>query len=214
MDDLNFTPINHEIMLDPDKVMVCKFTDQGIIDYVNDYFTEITGYEVHEVVGENYRNFVHEEVPQAILNRVLEKMNKMENVHFIIKDKAKDGRYYWFITDFEFSTDKKGNLLFIKSHRKPAPRVAIPEIDILYKKMLKIEKHAGLAIAQTFFEGFLEDKGMSLDQYTQSLIEQYKMQQTTPLSQQMARAIPPTQQTITKRKPKKKKSLIDILFKK
>jgi len=213
MDDLNFIPVDREIKLDFTKAMVCKLTPDGIIDYINDYFTEITGYEVHEVVGGSIDQFVHKDLPKTIFNLVMSKISNKENGHFIIKDQAKDGRYYWFITDFEYKIDNNGDLISITSNRKAAPRVAIPEIEKLYKKMVKIEQRASLKIAQTFFNGFLEEKEMSFDEYTKSIIDSHEIPQTIIQPQQQFQ--PPQQQpTVIKKKPKKKKSLIDKLFKK
>jgi PAS domain S-box-containing protein len=213
MDNLNFIPVDREIKLDPDKSLIYKITPDGIIDYVNDYFSEITGYEVHEVVGNNYKQYLHKEIPQTIINLAFDKMKKGENFHFVFKDQAKDGRHYWFVTDFEFKYDKDKNIQSITSIRKAAPRVVIPKIEKLYKKMVKMEQHASMEIAQKFFNGFLEEKGMSFGEYTKSIIDSYEIPQTSIQPQQQFQ-LPQQQPTVIKKKPKKKKSLIDKLFKK
>ncbi len=202
MEDLNFIPINREVKLDMDKVMMCKYHPDGTIDYINDFFSEISGYEVHEVVGNNIQDYLHKDTPKTILNLLEETAKNKENIHLILKDHVKDGRYYWFLSDFEYQTEKDGRLVSITTKRIAAPRIAIPEIDNLYKKILKIEEHTGLDIAKTFFEGFLEEKGMSLEEYTESLVVN-----SNDLPQ-----VPHPKSSI--KKSKKKKSLFAMLFKK
>jgi PAS domain S-box-containing protein len=169
-DDLNFIPIDREIMLDPNRVMVCKFTPEGTIDYVNDYFIEVTGYEVHEVIGNSMDSMLHPDMPKTIFNFVRDHVTHGKNIHLLLKDKAKDGRYYWFISDFEFKMDSDNRLVSFLSRRLIPPRVAITELENFYQKLLKIEKNAGLEVATKFFSGFNEENGMSFEEYTNAII--------------------------------------------
>lgn len=177
MDDINFKPVDREIKLDPDKAMVCKLDPEGKIDFVNDYFVEITGYEVYEIVGKNIEDLKKADLPMTIFNLVMEHLTNQKNLHIIVKDQAKDGRYYWYITDFNAKLDKKGNTISITSNRTAAPRSIIPEFDELYQKILKIEQHSSLETAKIFFEGFLEEKGMSFNDYTVNQIKSYNVPQ-------------------------------------
>jgi len=201
MDDINFIPVGREIKLDPDKVMVCKLTPEGQIDFVNDYFVEVTGYEVHEIVGNSIESFKHADLPMAIFNLVMEHLTNQKNLHIVVKDQAKDGRYYWYITDFNIKADKDGNTVSISSNRTAAPRSVIPEFEALYKKILKIEQHASLETAQTYFEGYLEEKGMSFNDYTLSQINSYNIPYSNAITQVKNTS-----------KPKNQKSLMGKLF--
>ena len=201
MDDINFIPVGREIKLDPDKAMICKLTPEGQIDFVNDYFVEVTGYDVHEIVGKTVESFKHADLPMTIFNVVMEHLSNQKNLHIVLKDQAKDGRYYWYITDFETKLDKEGNTISTSSKRTAAPRSVIPEFDQLYKKILKIEQHASLETAKTYFDGFLEEKGMSFNDYTLHLINSYNIPQGLS-----------TQQSPQTSKPKAKKSIMGKLF--
>jgi len=183
MDDINFTPVGRELMLDPDKVMISKLTPEGQIDFVNDYFVEITGYEVHEIVGKTFEDSKHADVPMTIFNLMMDHLSDNKNLHIVLKDQAKDGRYYWYITDFETKLDKEGNKISTSSKRVAAPRSVIPEFDKLYKKILKIEQNTSLETAKIYFDGFLEEKGMSFNDYTLHQIDSYTIHQGLSSSQ-------------------------------
>lgn len=202
----NFLPVDREIKLDPQKVMFCKFTSDGVLEYVNDYFTEVTGYEVHEIVGSSIDKLRHPELPQTVFNYIMEHLSQGINVNILMKDKIKDGRYYWYLTDFQFKKyDDQDKIAFI-SNRKFAPREAIPFYDELYHKLLKIEQHSGLAIAKAYFDGFLEENQFSFNEINMPI----------STTQKKADSITFTSDTQNQadKKIKKKKSIIDILFKK
>ncbi len=186
--DLNFIPIDREIRLDPNRAMLCKFNTNGQIEYVNDYYVEISGFEVHEVVGNGIETLKHSELPLTIFNHIMEHVKEGKNINVIIKDQARDGRYYWFFTDFEFKKDEENNLISFVSSRKAAPRPVLGEIEGFYQKLLKIEQHSGVKVAKTYFDGFNEENGMTFNDYNRSLILNYgniaKPFASTPISQQ------------------------------
>ena len=186
--DLNFIPIDREIRLDPNRAMLCKFNTNGLIEYVNDYYVEISGFEVHEVVGNGIETLKHSELPLTIFNHVMEHVKEGKNINVIIKDQARDGRYYWFFTDFEFKKDNDNNLISFVSSRKAAPRPVLSEIENFYQKLLKIEQHSGAKVAKTYFDGFNEENGMTFNDYNRSLILNYgnmaKPFTSSPTSQQ------------------------------
>lgn len=206
---LNFLPVDREIKLDPQRVMFCKFTAEGVLEYVNDYFTEVTGYEVYEIVGTKIENLKHPDLPMTIFNYIMEHLSKGENINILMKDKIKDGRYYWYLTDFQFKKyDADDKMAFI-SNRKYAPREAIPFYDELYQKLIKIEKHSGLSVAKSYFEGFLEENHF--------LFQDLKNSTTSDFSEDKPaffNSSAKTEKPIKIATQKKKKSLFDVLFKK
>lgn len=154
---LNFIPIDREIRLDPQQMMFCKFDTEGTLEYVNEYFSEFTGYEAHEIVGLKVEKLKHPELPLTVFNYLMGQLSKGENVHILMKDQIKDGRYYWYLTDFEFKAyQEDGKTAFISKRTSP-DRDAIPFYDNLYQKLIKIEQHSGLILAQAYFDGFLEE---------------------------------------------------------
>jgi PAS domain S-box-containing protein len=201
LDDLNFIPIDREIMLHPDKPLVCKYNPEGVIDYVNSYFTEISGYEVHEVVGMTPEKFVHRDIPEVIKNYVKERITLGRNVNVLLKDQAKDGRHYWYMTNFDYKFSDQDEVLSVMSHRLIPPRILVNTLDPLYQKLKKIELHSGLDVAQKYFEGFIEEKGMNFEEYSRAIVVQQRAKE-----QQLSNQLNPSQEP-------PKKSLLGKLFK-
>lgn len=131
--------MNKEIILDEHQSIVSRTNEQGIIQYVNEYFIEISGYSQEELIGSNHNIIRHPDMPKAIFkfmwNRLL-KDNK--GLGAVVKNLTKDGDYYWVITQFTFS--KIDETLSIKGKRTKANRRVIKEITPIYQKMLEIEK--------------------------------------------------------------------------
>jgi len=158
------------IVLNSDKSIVYKLTKEGVIYHVNDYFTEISGYEKSEIIGKPIEYLKPYHTPITIYGVLMDALDKKKNTNIILKDKTKDGRIYWFITEFIFNNDKDGNCATFLIKRSKAPIKPIPTLDRFYKILNKIEKHSGLEVAETYLRGFTEETGMSFNDYTKTLM--------------------------------------------
>jgi PAS domain S-box-containing protein len=170
MEDLNFLPVSREIELDPTRKMFYKFSPEGIIEYINDDFVAFTGFDPADVLGKKISDFRYPDIPVIIYELVESRLDIQQNTNLLLKDKTKDGRYYWYLSDFEIKKNADGKILSVYSLRKPAPRLVIIKIDKFYKKLLMIEQNAGMEVAQKYFYGFQEEIGMSFLDYTNSLL--------------------------------------------
>jgi PAS domain S-box-containing protein len=160
---------NREIQLGVNQSIVFKFSADLKLEYVNDFFTEFTGYEIHDVVGTSVEEMKHPEIPELISNILYKCVNDKKNIKLILKNATKDGKYYWFSTDFKYNVDKNGNLQSFVFYRNSPPRTALPALEKLYKKLVDIEKHASVAVAEKYLDGLLEDKNMTFEEYTAEL---------------------------------------------
>ncbi|MBP5779253.1 MAG: PAS domain-containing protein, partial [Campylobacter sp.] len=94
-------PKNEEIKLDPKKIIVSKTDANGIITYANDYFVEVCQYSQEELLGSPHNIVRHPDMPKVAFKLMWDTINKGENFKAVVKNLAKDGRYYWVITDFD-----------------------------------------------------------------------------------------------------------------
>ena len=163
-------PVNQEIILDPEKTILSKTDKKGIILYANDYFVEICGYSVGELMGQPHNIIRHPDMPKVVFELLWRRILDKKNIHAVVKNLAKDGRYYWVVTDFTVDANPEtGNIVGLYAHRKAAPRHIIEQVEKVYKNLLEIEKASGFAASLRFFVGFLEEKGMDYDQWVASL---------------------------------------------
>ncbi len=94
-------PIDNEILLDEKKIIMSKTDERGIIEYANDYFMHICGYDVWELMGEPHNVIRHPDMPKVVFKLLWDRLHKGKNIHTLVKNLAKDGSYYWVITNFD-----------------------------------------------------------------------------------------------------------------
>jgi len=164
-------PVDKEINLDPTKTIMSKTDTRGIIEYANEYFMEISGYEEFELMGRPHNIIRHPDMPKTIFKLMWDSIEKGQNIHAFVKNMAKDGRYYWVLTNFEIKKDAEGNVISYYARRKAAPRNAIYEIDRLYYILKSIENKQDMQTALNYFIGMLEEKNMTYNQFILSILE-------------------------------------------
>ena len=75
--------------------LVSKTDTQGIITYVNDTFCEISQYTKEELIGKSHNMVRSPDTKKHIFKDMWSKIQKRENWHGIIKNRAKDGSSYF-----------------------------------------------------------------------------------------------------------------------
>ena len=165
------TPKNEQIMLDPKRYIVSKTDPRGVITYGNDYFVEISGYKEAELIGQPHNMIRHPDMPRVIFKVMWDRIQNGQPIMAVVKNLAKDGRYYWVITEFESKKDKLTNQITgYTAFRKAASNDVIKKIEPLYDKLLEIEAQSGMEGAEKYLVGFLEEKGVSYDEYINDLV--------------------------------------------
>jgi len=158
-------PIDEEIELNANSYIVTYTDSKGNILYANKYFMEITGYNKEELLHKPHSIVRHPDMPRIIFKIMWEKIQKGENIMAIVKNLAKDGRYYWVVTDFETRRDKYTKKISYVAFRKAAAREAIQAVIPLYKKLCEIEKKESMVASENYLNYFLESKNMTYDQF-------------------------------------------------
>ncbi len=164
-------PIDEEIILDPKRYIVSKTDPKGVIEYGNDYFVEISGYTETELIGTPHNIIRHPDMPKIVFKMMWDRIKNRQNIMAVVKNLAKDGRYYWVVTEFETKVDPITNeIVGYTAFRKAAPREAIEAIEVLYKKLIEIEKVGGMEASEKYLRGILEEKRVSYDEYINDIV--------------------------------------------
>ncbi len=165
------TPIDEEIKLNSKRYIVSKTDNKGIIEYGNDYFVEISGYKESEMIGQPHNIIRHPDMPKIIFKLMWDRISSGENIFAIVKNMAKDGRYYWVITEFEAKADSLTNKISkFTAFRQAAPANVVATITPLYAKLVDIEAQSGVEGSTKYLIGYLEDQGKSYDDFVDDLI--------------------------------------------
>jgi PAS domain S-box-containing protein len=102
-----------------DKNVIFSKTDlKGIIVHVSEAFCKISGYKKHELIGKNHNIIRHPDMPKESFRYLWEKLKKGEKVNLEVKNKKKDGGYYWVEAEFEPYFNSKGKHVGYSAVRK------------------------------------------------------------------------------------------------
>lgn len=165
------TPINEQIQLSTKKYIVSKTDAKGIIEYGNDYFVEISGYTESELIGKPHNIIRHPDMPRVVFKMMWDRINRGKNIMAVVKNMAKDGRYYWVVTEFEPKIDPISNdIISHTAFRKAAPQKAIDTMEPIYQKLLEIEKDGGMEASEKYLRGFFEEKRTTYDEFMDGVI--------------------------------------------
>ncbi|HEX8018176.1 MAG TPA: PAS domain-containing protein, partial [Flavobacterium sp.] len=167
--------IDKEVTWDKTQVIMSKTNAFGIIEYANEVFVDVSGYEDYELMGQPHNIIRHPDMPKVIFKVLWENLKQGKNFHAIVKNLAKSGRYYWVITDFEIARDENGVIVNYFGRRQSVPQEVISlHIEPLYKKLLQIEAASGVEFSEKYLIGFLEEKKRSYVEYIKELIYEHE----------------------------------------
>ncbi|MDK2773052.1 MAG: PAS domain-containing protein, partial [Flavobacterium sp.] len=104
------TIIDKEVVWDKSKTIMSKTDKFGTIEYANDVFVDVCGYEDYELDGKPHNIIRHPDMPKVVFKVLWDNLKQGNNFHAIVKNLAKSGRYYWVVTDFDISKNEAGEI--------------------------------------------------------------------------------------------------------
>ena len=158
------TPIDEEIILDPKRYIVSETDEKGRITFANDYFIEVSGYSQDELMGKSHNIVRHPDMPKVVFKLLWETISKGKNINAVVKNLAKDGRYYWIFTEFESRRDTDtGEIIGYHAARKSISKHVLEIIEELYMRLLEIENSEGVETSEKYLVSFLKEKGSDIE---------------------------------------------------
>jgi PAS domain S-box-containing protein len=156
--------IDEEIQLDPKRYIVSETDEKGRITFCNDYFIEICGYSKEELIGSPHNIIRHPDMPKVVFKLLWETIKQGKNINAVVKNRAKDGRYYWIFTEFESRRDVDTNeIIGYTASRKTISKHIIEVIANLYSKLLLIEETQGIEESEKYLIEFLREQGEDIE---------------------------------------------------
>lgn len=126
--------MSEEILLDK-KTMIVSETDQnGIIIYANADFCKIAGYTKDELIGNPHNMVRHSDMPKAAFEDLWETVKRGDVWNGIVKNRTKNGGYYWVNATVFPSKDVNGNIRYVSVRVKPT-KEEIEKAENLYKTL-------------------------------------------------------------------------------
>jgi hypothetical protein len=132
---------------------------------------EICGYQEYEIMGKPHNIIRHPDMPRVIFKILWERLHKGQNIHAVVKNLAKNGSYYWVITNFETKFNEKGEIISHYSRRKAAPKHVVETIEKFYQVLLSLEvDDRSMKKSLNYFNGYFEEKQISYDDFILDLL--------------------------------------------
>ena len=116
----NQTIINEEVTFSDDEELVSVTDTRGVIRYANKEFCRVAGFSKEELVGKNHNIIRHPDMPKAAFADMWSKLNSGQAWRGAVKNRCKDGRYYW-VDAFVTPLYEAGKLTGFQSVRTTLP---------------------------------------------------------------------------------------------
>ncbi len=157
-------PLNEEIVLDPKRYLVSETDSEGVITYCNGYFKEISGYGETELRGQPHNIISHPDMPKLVFKLLWDRIGSGQNINAVVKNMAKNGRFYWVFTEFNIKKDAdSGEIIGYMASRKAVSKHIVEIISELYRNIYEIENREGMEAALKYLNNFLKEKGDDID---------------------------------------------------
>ena len=111
--------MNKEIKMPEDMIIVTETDSKGIIKFANEDFCKIAGYSLEELVGQPHNKVRHDDMPKAAFSDLWKTIQSGNIWKGIVKNKTKDGGYYWVNATAYPSKTSNNDLRYISVRVKP-----------------------------------------------------------------------------------------------
>jgi len=126
--------MNNEITYSKDIMIVSETDTKGNILYANEDFCTIAGYTKDELIGQPHNILRHSDMPKAAFKDLWEHAKADKMWKGIVKNKAKNGDYYW-VNATVFSVVKKNGEKRLLSVRIKPTKEEVESAIKLYKTL-------------------------------------------------------------------------------
>lgn len=114
--------MNKEIEMSKDLIIVSETDSKGTIIYANADFCKIAGYKIEELMGKPHNMIRHKDMPKVAFEDLWETIQSGKIWKGIVKNKTKDGNYYWVNATAYSSKSPTGELRYVSVRIKPTKK--------------------------------------------------------------------------------------------
>ena len=125
---------NKETVLSDDAFLVSETDAKGIIQFANDDFCKVAEFTVEELIGQPHNIVRHPDMPKAAFKDLWSTVQAGNTWHGIVKNKTKDGGFYWVNATAYPSVSADGKKRYISVRVKPT-KEEIENAKNLYKTL-------------------------------------------------------------------------------
>jgi aerotaxis receptor len=111
--------MSNEVKIPKEMIIVSETDEKGIILYANSDFCKIAGYSMEELIGKPHNLVRHKDMPKVAFEGLWETIRAGKIWKGIVKNRTKDGNYYWVNATAYQSKKPNGELRYISVRIKP-----------------------------------------------------------------------------------------------
>jgi PAS domain S-box-containing protein len=127
--------MNEEYILQETDFLVSQTDSMGVILFANEDFCKVAGYTLEELIGQEHNIVRHPDMPKTAFRDLWETIKADKTWSGYVKNKTKNGNYYWVYSIVYPIRNKKSNeITYISCRRKPSREEILSASD-LYKTM-------------------------------------------------------------------------------
>ncbi|MBU0642497.1 MAG: PAS domain-containing protein [Alphaproteobacteria bacterium] len=133
-----FSSNREEAPFSIDELFFSRTDERGVIAAGNEVFRRISEYSWQELVGAPHKIIRHPDMPKGVFYILWERLKKGLATGAYVKNRAKDGRYYWV---YAVISPIEGG--YVSVRMKPSSKV-FSQAQVAYAEALKLEENEGL----------------------------------------------------------------------
>jgi len=160
---------NNEVFFKQDEMIISKTDTKGKIIYCNTAFINISGYSETELLGKPHNIVRHPDMPRCIYKLLWDTIKDKQEINAYVKNLCKDGSFYWVLANITPSFNNDDKIIGYFSVRRKPKKAAVLFIQDIYKRLLDIEKHQSMDDSYKFLQNFIEQKGVTYEQFILSI---------------------------------------------
>ena len=118
-------------------VIASKTDLKGNISYVSDAFCKISGYTRKELMGQSHSIVRHPDMPDSLFKNLWETITDLKTFKAEIKNRKKDGGYYWVDVTISAILDEFDNVVGYTAIRQDiTTQKNLEEVNFEHKKLI------------------------------------------------------------------------------
>ncbi len=132
--DMQITDVEH-VLTESDSI-VSKTDLNGLITFASEDFVRISGFTREELIGASHKINRHPDMPTEVFDDLWSSMQEGYPRSGIIKDRCKNGDFYWVLADVAPLYEKDKLIGYLSVRRKPSS-IQVAEARAAYPKFIK-----------------------------------------------------------------------------
>ncbi len=157
--------VGNEKPFPENKLLVSKTDQKGTIRYANEAFIALSGYDEVELIGKPHNIVRHPDMPRIIFKMLWLYLKRGSEIHAYVKNRCKDGCYYWVYANVTPSYDVNNQVIGFHSARRMPSQAALEVIVPLYQKLLEEEQRGGINASEAYLNTILKEKGVGYEEF-------------------------------------------------